>query len=173
MKLHELPRDRQAQAQPAVLPRGRSVRLTECVEDVGEEASVDPLAGVDDLDAESMVPREADGRRAVSSAELDRVRNQVPHDLLQPVWIAGRDRGADRDLGRQRDVFGRCGGAYDLHRGIDDVREIHRLNLDVQFSCDDPRDLEQIFDETRLRARVALDRFERPFPRGALDVRRP
>ena len=122
-----------------MLARRRPVRLPERIEDMREEASVDSLTDVDDLDAEAGVPCEANGGRALSSGELDRIRHQVRHDLLLPVGITGRNRGTDLDLGRQRDAFGRCGGAHDLHRGIDNLREIRRLNLDAQLSRDDAR----------------------------------
>lgn len=140
MKLHELARDRLAEAKPAVLARRRPVRLPERIENMREEASVDSLTGVDDLDAEAGVPCEANGGRALSSGELDRIRNQVPHDLLQPVGIARRrDRGTNLNLGRQRNVFRSGSGTHALYCRVDNLREIHRLNLDAQLSRDDAR----------------------------------
>jgi hypothetical protein len=42
-------------------------------------------------------------------------------------------------LGRRPDGF---------HRVFDDARDIHHLALQTQLAGDDPRDIEQVFDQT-------------------------
>ena len=49
VQLDQLPRDRQAEPEPALLPGGAGIRLAEALEQVGQELTADPDARVADL----------------------------------------------------------------------------------------------------------------------------
>src|SRR5262249_12400145 len=89
VQLDQVAHNRQSQSQTAVLSRGRAVGLTETGKDVREKIRTDALTGVahGDLDlrlALSQLHLHASAPRC----ELDRVREQVPNDLLQALWVS-------------------------------------------------------------------------------------
>ncbi len=66
VQLHEVADDGHAEAESAVLPRERAVRLGEALEHVRQERRLDPLAGVGDRDDDvaglRLRPRRGRGR---------------------------------------------------------------------------------------------------------------
>src|SRR5207237_5445788 len=90
--------------------------------------------------------------------ELDRVQEQVRHDLLQPGGVAldEPERGiglrGDADLFRVGDRLRR------LQRIVHDVGDVDGRAFEPQLARDDARDVEQIVDELRLPARAVVDR---------------
>src|SRR5713226_6038358 len=90
-------RDGEPQAQTAVLAGSSALRLPECVEDVGKEfrADTDPSIthGKPRL---TLVMSEGYRDAAIPGRKLDRIRNQVADDLLQPFGITADE---DRRLG--------------------------------------------------------------------------
>src|SRR5262249_44050838 len=93
--------------------------------------------------------------------ELDRVRDQVPHDLLQARRIAGDHPGlgVEHDLEPDLPRVGRR--SHHLDRRLDHRGEVDGADLEPELAGHDARDVEEIVDELRLRLRVALDRLER------------
>ena len=153
VQLDEVPHDREPEAEPAVHARGRAVGLPEALEDVRQELGRDALAGVarPTISTCEFTRRERDLHAAALRRELDRVRQQVPDDLLQPVGVAGDER---RRAGRARleaDALGVGGGPHRLDRRLDHGRELDRLHVEPQLAGDDPRHVEQVLDELRLR----------------------
>ena len=120
MKLDDVPHDRQADPEPAVLSRAGRIGLAKAVEDVRQELGADPRAVVDHHQ-----PRIA--RRAIGAdvdvpaglRELHRVGKQVPHDLLQAIRVAVHLPGLHLVVPLERDLFclGRraCGVDRRLH----------------------------------------------------------
>ena len=104
---------------------------------------------------------QADVDLVAAVRELDRIRQQVPDDLLQAAGVAGDERGAARGVDAQRDPP-RVGGRLDrVHRGLDDGGEIDRLHLEPHRAANHPGHVEQVLDELRLHARVAVDDVQR------------
>ena len=97
---------------------------------------------------------------AAARRELDRVGEQVPEDLLQPARVAGdRCRAVRVEHRSQADALGaRRPGATVSTRGVDDAGEVQRLHVQPHLAGDDPAHVEQVLDDLRLRAGVALDR---------------
>ena len=90
MQFDEVAHDREAEAEPIVSPRLGRVLLAEAVEDVGQKLPMDALAGIVDDDAHlGFAPLQSHLDRASRGCELDRVDEQVRHDLLQADGIAG------------------------------------------------------------------------------------
>ena len=125
VQLHELADQRQSDAQAARGTARRRVRLREPFEHAGEKRRIDSLTVV--LDGEQGLILGRAGRHfdhAAARSELDRVRDQLPCDLAEPVGITVDDRGL---RGRQRELHalrarGRHRGAHRLPRRVVEQR---------------------------------------------------
>src|SRR5215831_9087698 len=95
-------------------------------------------------------------------SELDRIAEQVPDDLLQPIGIAEDDCRFGPDVDCEVEVLRFKSGTHALSRSLKDRAELGFARLQTQISGDHPRHVEQIVDQLRLRARIALDDVERP-----------
>src|SRR5262249_26957842 len=85
----EVLHDGEAQPEPTVATRGRTVRLTEPLEEVGQELRCNTLTAVFHDHARGALPS-LDRHRDVSSrlGELDGVSEKIRHHLLQPCAVA-------------------------------------------------------------------------------------
>src|SRR6185503_15457253 len=93
VQLRELLGDGKAEPEPAVAAGGRCRLLAEALEDVPQEFGADADAGVGDGDHRAIgQPLELDRDRAARGRELDRIRDDVPDDLLEPGRIADDHR---------------------------------------------------------------------------------
>jgi hypothetical protein len=153
----ELARDREPEAEPALAPRRRAVGLAEPVEHARKKRGGDSLAGVRDLDAHARArATDAERHAAPGGSELHGVAEQVPEHLLDALRVGSHVR-AVRDGGAEPDPFGLGGRPHDVERRGRDLREVHGLEIELQFSGDHPRDVEEVFDELRLRLGAAFD----------------
>ena len=101
--------------------------------------------------------------------ELDRVREQVRHELLQAPAVAHHhDRGVVRSEA-QVDLLRRGARASGVQRRQHDLDEVHRAPLDRQLAAHDARSVEEIVDEARLVVDVALDGFRRALDQRLLE----
>ena len=142
--------------------RQRAVGLAEPVEGVLEELGRHALPGVPHLDLERVVAvTERDGHAAARRRELDRVRDQVPDDLLDAVGIAQDPVLLARMVVEAHlDLLAFGGEAHRVHRGPDHGGERRRLQGQPELAGDDARDVEQVVDQLGLRRHVALDHLE-------------
>src|ERR1043166_1627953 len=93
MQLRQLLHDAETEPEPAMLAREARVGLPEMFEDVREKLRRYTAARVADRDLDVRVhARQLQLDLAAASGELDRVRQQIPHDLQQSIWIAGYRR---------------------------------------------------------------------------------
>jgi hypothetical protein len=163
--------DREAQPEPALLPARASIRLTERLEDVGQEFGIDAVARVAHGDHETLAPFERDRHLAFRRREFDRIGEQVPDDLLQAIGVAHGHRRPYVQPGHEPDSLCRRRRLHDFHRRRDDRGEVDVGDAQSQLSGDDAGDLEQVLDETRLRARVAFDALQCTRLRGLVHGR--
>src|SRR5205823_2830498 len=96
---------------------------------------------------------------AAARAELDRVREQIPHDLLEAIGIAMND-GCEIEMFFDGDLLRRRRGPQRLNRIRDDGAQIDRSYSQPELAADDAGDIEDIFDEPRLRLRGTVDRLQ-------------
>src|SRR5690349_7586728 len=102
MKLDEVTDDREAQSETTDTPGHGGVRLTETVENDRQELGGDPLARIrDDENYLRAFRSKGDANVAQRIGELDRVRKQVPHDLLNALGIGHQE--TRRRVGRKLD----------------------------------------------------------------------
>src|SRR5688572_30940434 len=103
---------------------------------------------------------ESDADTAVSGHKLNRVRNQIPHNLLQSYWIAKHRSGAEIERNVHSELFCFCCRPQRFHRGVYHRGQIHGLGIKAQFARDDARHVEHVVDQTSLKLCVPVDGLE-------------
>ena len=111
-----------------------------------------PSPGVADGDLDVRVDAlQADLHPAAARRELDGVREQVPHDLLQPLRVAGDRHAGLIERRLQPDALG---GRRRRH-GVDRVwitsARFDRPDVEPQLAGDDPRHVEHVADQLLLQ----------------------
>ena len=174
MELDQVPHQREAEPEPAVASRRRPLRLAEALEDVRQEISRDAAPVVlDDDPAVSVVLVQREADFAAARAELHRIREEVPDDLLEAIRIADDLDHVRIDLADDGDVLGFGGWPGGLEGVAHDVAEIDRREVEAQLARDDPRHVEDVLDELDLDGGVALDDLEPTRVRRARDLGTP
>jgi hypothetical protein len=86
MQLHEMLRDGKADTEASLHLPARILRLPKAIEYVGEEIGRDARARVRHPDLHLGIrPAEGDLHPTTLVGELDRIRDEIPHDLLEPI----------------------------------------------------------------------------------------
>ena len=161
MEFDELFHDGEAEAEPAVLARGRGVGLAEALEEVREKFGSDAGAVVAHAQDEMLVVAlQTDDDLTVWWREFDRVGQEVPGDLLEPGAIAHHFESPRSDVDEDADLFGGGGGLDGVDGGGDDGGKVDALDGEADLAGGDAAHVEKIFDELGLNAGVALDDFE-------------
>ena len=133
VQLDEMAHDREAEAEAAILTRARALRLAEAIEDVRQELHTDAGARVRNDDARLAWPRlEGHVDAAARRRELDRVRQEVPDDLLEPVRIDQGGRGRRRQMRAEHDVLAVGGRADAVDGALDDAAQVHRPHVETE-----------------------------------------
>src|SRR5690606_4382623 len=152
---------REAEAGATDLARRRSIDLPELVEDVRQLIGGDADAGILDGDLEPVVaaPARLDDDLALLR-ELRGVRQQVEQDLAQ-LELVGLD---DRDVvGELRVNLDRLAAHVLLHGRdalVDELGKLELLDDDIELTCLDLREVEDVVDQREQRVRVVLDHVE-------------
>ena len=159
VQFDHVPHDPQAESEASMRAGGTAVSLAEALEQVlghlGGEADAGVAHGQPNLvgrGAAAHVHGTAAGR------ELDRVGQQIPDDLLQPVGV-GRDQrkaGVDADLDGNALGFG--GGPQRFDGGLHDRLHRGRPDRQLQRARHDAGEIEQVVDQPRLGPAGPFDR---------------
>ena len=158
VKFDELLDDRQAKAQPAMPARGARIGLAEAVEHVGQKLGLDSLARIGNSEFEMRVDAlHRDLHLAALGRELDRVREQVPNDLLQPAAVAEYWSRVGIQHRFDANVLGVGGRTHRVDGGADDLRQVDGGDIQPHLARNDAAHIEQVFDELRLGFGVSLD----------------
>jgi hypothetical protein len=159
--LHEVADDRETDAEPAVRPFRARRLLPEAVEHEGHELRVHPAAGVahghDDV---PVLASETHPDGAAARRELHGVVQEVPEHLLEARGVPEDRAGSGPDLELETDLPRRRGRPDTLDRAVERSVGLDRSDVEPHLARRDPRDVEQVRDELRLDARVALDHRE-------------
>ena len=167
-QLDQALRDRQSQPRPAVSPSGRGVRLLERLEDQRLLVRRDADAGIADVkmqrdrrrgdDATAVqcriaVLRTADIQHDLAAMrELDRVADQIDHDLPQASRVPDERVGhIGRDSKRQFQMFAMRPHRERLHRIPQHLAQAEDIWDEVQFSRLDLREVENVVDDSQQR----------------------
>src|SRR5262245_14741350 len=138
---------RQTKTQSAYAPRACHIALSEPLEDVRQEFRLDAFAVIAHDDGDVRVRAfERDFDAPAFGRELDRIREQVPDDLLQTVDVA-RDLAGERvQVGDYADAFGLRRRMRHIQSGGDHGDKVHRLYFELELAADDPSRVEQVLD---------------------------
>ena len=113
MQFDQMTHNREPETQAAVRASAAAVGLAESVEDVRQEILRNSLAGIAHGERQILVmPFDPNCDPAVARRELDRVRKQVPDDLLSSIRVAADFVGSRVHLAFQREAFGVGGRAH-------------------------------------------------------------
>src|SRR5439155_16574340 len=89
-------------------------------------------------------------------SELRGVGEQIPDDLLEAAWV-DRERRKRSDLLDDLDPLCGQGGFHALERAVDGLNNVHAANVESHLARKNAAHVQQIGDELRLRAGIALD----------------
>ena len=144
----EVARDREPEAGAAVFAVAVAVGLAESFEDelVLMRGDADPGVADDEADA-AWTPRRADLDLALLG-ELERVRDEVLQDLLDPLRI-GRDllRSVGVDRGHEGEVLVLRDRLEEAAHRLDDAGDRHVLRVHVHLARLDLAEIEDVVDE--------------------------
>lgn len=161
MEFDELFYDGEAEAETAVLARGRGIGLAETLEEIRKEFGSHSGAGVAHTQHEVVVVAlQAHIDPPMRGREFDRVGQQVPDDLLESGAIAHHLESPRSDVGEDADFFEGGGGMNGVDGSGDDGGEIDALDGEADFAGGDAAHVEEILDELGLNAGVAFDDVE-------------
>ena len=147
-----------------------AVLLPEPLERERQERGAHPLAVVLDAEPGLMVdPVQADPHVASGWSELDGVRQQVGHGLLQSAGVSPHpERRLPRRPGQGQALEG-CVARYGIDGGLDHAAQVHELRVEHEPARRDPRRVEQVLDDALQGACAALDDLERALPPGGIE----
>ena len=109
----------------------------------------------------SFVLTDTNANHASHRSKLRSIRQQVPNDLLQAIRVARDDFESFLKLRLDTDVFRFERWPDCIERGVNDRDQIDWSKMELKFSGDDARDVENVFDDLFLRPRVSFDHFDR------------
>src|SRR5262249_37214106 len=116
--------------------------LAETVEDVRQKIRIDALAGVahDDLDLR-VTFADLDLNAPPLGGEFDRIREQVPDDLLQTRRVGEDFFNLRAEVCLDLDLLSLGRRLSRFRRRLDRVRDAHRSPLQMELAGYDPRDV--------------------------------
>ena len=92
VQFREVFHDGQSQPEASVPARGGGVRLAKAIEDLAEELRRNPLAAIGHRDVDmGIAALNDDVNPAALGREFHGIDQQVPKDLLEPVFVAHHD----------------------------------------------------------------------------------
>ena len=163
VQLDQVLDERQPQAEAAVRPRARAIRLRETLEDEGKHVGSDARSCVADDYLDVRVDAlQVNLNSSALRGELHGVHQEVPYDLLKAARVSRDGRRSRVEHALQSNGLGLGRGPDRIKGSLDDGREIDRANVETHLARDNPRDIEEVVDELHLRVGVPHDRVERP-----------
>src|SRR6267142_3387875 len=156
VELHDMAHDRETEPE-APMP-SRPVVLPEAVEDVREKLPADAPTGIADPEACVRAGSfQAEVDTASAGGELDRVREKVPHHLLQSTGVAHERAGRRIEHGFEADALRVRKPLDGLDRRLDDGDEVDGTGLEPELAGYDPGDIQEVVDELSQELGVPLD----------------
>ena len=161
MQLDNMARD--GQSKPEATALGRAFSLTETIEHIRQKRRLDSFALIRHVDAHFLfVALDFQIDALAARRELDRVRKDVADHLLHSIGIGFDDVvGVVIDVRVERDAVVLRHRLRGRERGVDDLRQARRQQIDLKLAEDDARDIEHVVDQSRLQLCARLDRLQR------------
>ena len=151
MRIGDRLADREAEADPAKLPRDLAIALLEGIEDAADLSRVDSDAGVFYFHRHAPVAvrplgARADRDRATLRGELDRVLEQVPEDLGDARAVGEDGCFFVGKIPDQLEMLGLEIGPAGIDRILDHAMETDPLAMELEFAPGDAGEVEQVVD---------------------------
>ncbi len=158
MQAHDLANQCQSETQTTRVARARGVALPKAIKHVRQQLRRDALPRIQHIELDAaLLDGEAHTDLAAGRSELDGVREQVTHHLLQTIGIGARRSDLSVELGHDLDAFPGRRGACQIDRFRNEGRQAERPRLDSQFAGADASEIQQVADDFQLRLRALLD----------------
>src|SRR5437773_8237486 len=143
MRFHQVPHDCESESESPVQPRAGSVRLPESIKDVGKKVGLDSNSRIryPDLRVAWRLP-EFHENAAVRRRKFDRVRKQVPYDLLKTVRISRQGALYRAQLYVNLNALGFACRSNRLHGSLNYNCEVHQFHVEVQLAAQSPGNVE-------------------------------
>jgi len=144
-----------------VPPGRRGIRLPETLKHERQEIRANTDACVLDHNLNVRIyPLQDDLDASARGCELDRVGQEVPQNLLQTARITSNQPNARIQQCVDAQFPGIRGSTHCLDGIVNDFVQADELHFEMNLPGDDPAHIEQITDDLRLGAHVALDSLE-------------
>src|ERR1051325_9810234 len=128
MEPNEVVHERESEPESTVASRYGAVGLAKAIEDIGKKLRFDALTVVAHGDLGLRCPHsKPHANPSARWRELDRVREEVPEDLLEPLGVACNHSGV-LEVELERDVLAQH-GANRFHCRFDDRTNLDGLNV--------------------------------------------
>src|SRR5215467_6643877 len=146
-----MPHNCQAEAQSGVEAPGGGVALPEPLEYVREKLGIDPLACVADRDLSNrIVPRQRYSDATTHRSEFDRIGEQIPCHLLQPVRIAANECASRHECVDDLNSFGLSSRQHNIKCCMDHRNQIDPAKIEPQLASYNARHVQYVFDQLDL-----------------------
>ena len=161
VRFRKVSHNRQPDAQAGMTFTGPGFLLAEAIEQARQKLRTDALTRVGDFNlVEPTVDFGDDIDPAILRRELDGVAQQIPYDLLQARLIGHHACRAVADVGADLQVLGLRLTLHDVHRGQNGSGRIDHLQFKPHLAESNAGKIQQVRNQMRLHARIALDRFQ-------------
>src|SRR5919109_1094848 len=148
-----------------------AVRLPKAFEDMRQKICTDSLAVVSNPKMNvGIILENQDTNLTARRREFDCIRQQIPNDLLQTVRVTRNQYRLIRSLNPDLNVFRFRGWPHHVDSGLDDPIQIRRLQIEIEISSHDARDIQDVVDNLGLRFGVALNGLNRPASLGRSQI---
>src|SRR5688572_28763337 len=136
--------------------------LAVAVEDVRQEFGRYPAAavGVKDFHLRRELAQ-AETDLTTRGAELDRIGQEIPDDLLQAGWVSENLPDTRIDYLLDRHALRIEIRAHCIQRGLTDLHGVEGCGFQLELAGNDSRYVQEIINQLKLDVRVALDNGER------------
>src|SRR5690349_9952631 len=142
VQFNQLAHDGEPESKPAVPSSARRVELTEAIKDVEEKLRIDALSRITDGDFNlGIAALQPHFNAPAFRCELDRVRQKIPDNLLEPFGVAG-DRTYSRiNCSLEMNVSGIGCGLHAFNDRFDYPVHFQHAYVEAKLSRDDARDV--------------------------------
>ena len=138
VQLNQMSRNRKSQTETALFPRYRPLRLPEAIEHVRKKLRRDSVTSIADRQSCSrFYTGQIDTDTTVTRCELDRVREQVPDYLSQPVWIAFHQTLCRHKTRLQFHAFDVSGWTQCIEGSVDYRAEVEWMQVEPEVAGND------------------------------------
>src|SRR6185369_6310878 len=143
-----------------MLPSARPVSLTKPLEYSRQKFRRHAWTSIFDLDlSQRSVSLKVNIDHSTCGRKLHRIRKQVPEHLLQSFAVRSYNCIGRGDMSSDSNLLCFRSRLNSINSSVDYQEKINGLRADPELARNDPRHVQQIFNNLPLRSRISLDHF--------------